>query len=423
MEQYFAQFDTTFAGTALSFIAPIFPALSSVSAGFAVVMIVFEIMLGVMLMLGNRPKFTAWAFLLLVVFFTFLTGFTYLTGYVPNDANFFDFGKWGAFSETNMRVTDCGCFGDFLKLKPKVSFFKDIFLLIPSFLFVFATKTMHRLFKYRIRLVALWASTILFLLFSLYNFIYDLPVIDFRPFKEGTNVRAEKQRQIDAIGAVPLVFVYRNPKDTTETKQFKDNELDKIPEGWEFVDRTQAYTVETNKIYDFGSIMGETLKKTTYLYYDDGSGEAPIELSPEDTLNGMVEEGWKLVDSKVSEEVAEADVTENILNNKNNHIMIVCHDLKKTNKNAFATKIAAIQKDAKAAGIDCYAVVGKANKAEIEEFKKAMGVDFPFYSADDILLKTILRSNPGTVLWKDGVILKEWHHRHVPNFETMKSFF
>ena len=77
-------------------------------------------------MVGYYRKWTAWLFFLIVFFFTILTGFTYLTGYVPLDANFFDFSAWGPYVKENMRVTDCGCFGDFIKLDPKISFFKDL---------------------------------------------------------------------------------------------------------------------------------------------------------------------------------------------------------------------------------------------------------------------------------------------------------
>ena len=123
MEQYFAEFESTFQDTWFSFLAPLFPQLSEYSASFSVFMIVLEIVLGVMLLVGMWRKFTAWTFFLIVAFFTFLTGFTYLTGYVPEGVNFFQFGKWGEYVSTNMKVTDCGCFGDFLKLEPRVSFF------------------------------------------------------------------------------------------------------------------------------------------------------------------------------------------------------------------------------------------------------------------------------------------------------------
>jgi uncharacterized membrane protein YphA (DoxX/SURF4 family) len=420
MEQYFSQFEVTFSETALSFITPIFPILATVSIAFSVSMIVFEIVLGVMLILGNRQKLTAWLFFLLVFFFLILTGFTYLTGYVPNDVNFFAFGSWSSFNEANMKVTDCGCFGDFLKLKPKVSFFKDVFLMIPAILFLMKSKEMHQLFTKKTRMYAALGTTVLFTAFCLYNFVYDLPLKDFRPFANTTDVRTGKAEQIAKISEAPIFFIYRNPQDTTEVKSFSDKELDQIPEGWEYFDRIQE-KIETNKLFDFVNIQGKTITKTTYLMYDTGEGEPYLELAPEDTLDGGVEDSWVLVETTVDEQVTDTDVSEQILNNPNPHFMIVCHDLKKTNKSAFATKVANLQKEAEAKGIEFYAVVGKVGTEEIEEFQKGMGIDFPFYIADDILLKTIVRSNPGIVLWNDGTIVHKWHHRHLPSMEEISA--
>jgi uncharacterized membrane protein YphA (DoxX/SURF4 family) len=420
MEQYFAQFESTFSETWLSFITPIFPVLATVSIAFSVFMIVFEIVLGVMLILGNRPKFTAWAFFILVFFFLILTGFTYLTGFVPEGVNFFSVGKWGAFNEANMKVTDCGCFGDFLKLKPKVSFFKDVFLMIPATLFVWKSKDMHQLFTKKTRMFAALGTTVLLTAFSLYNFVYDLPMVDFRPFANGVDVRTGKAEQIAKVSEAPIYFIYRNPSDTTEMKEFSDKELDKIPEEWEYFDRHQE-KIETSKLFDFVNIQGQTIKKTTYLFYDTGEGEPYLELAPEDTADGGLEPNWVLMDTQVEEVVEDADVSEQILDNPNAHFMIIIHDLKKVNKSAFATKIAALQKEAEAKGIEFYAVVGKAGTEEINEFKKGMGVSFPFYMADDILLKTIVRSNPGIVLWKDGTILHKWHYRHLPSLEVISA--
>jgi len=107
MEDYFGEFESTFADTWLSFIAPMFPALSSVSIYFSVFMIILEIVLGLALILGAFPKITSWIFWLLLAFFTFLTGFTYLTGYVGEGVNFFEFSKWGSYDKNNMKVTDC----------------------------------------------------------------------------------------------------------------------------------------------------------------------------------------------------------------------------------------------------------------------------------------------------------------------------
>ena len=142
MEQYFAEFKVTFSQTSLSSEADIFPVMAEYAIVFAVIMIVLEIVLGIMLLFGIYQKITAWSFFLLILFFTFLTGFTYLTGYVPEGVNFFSFSQWGDYVETNMKVTDCGCFGDFIKLKPKVSFLKDIFLLVPAILFIVFNKNL-----------------------------------------------------------------------------------------------------------------------------------------------------------------------------------------------------------------------------------------------------------------------------------------
>ena len=74
MEQYFSEFAYTFEPTWFGFLAPIFPWFSNYSVVFSVVMIVFEIVLGLMLVMGVKGKLTSWLFLGLVGFFTFLTG-------------------------------------------------------------------------------------------------------------------------------------------------------------------------------------------------------------------------------------------------------------------------------------------------------------------------------------------------------------
>ena len=83
MEQYFAEFKVNFSQTSLSSLADIFPVMAEYAIVFAVIIIVFEIVLGIMLLFGIYHKITSWSFFLLILFFTFLTGFTYLTGYVP----------------------------------------------------------------------------------------------------------------------------------------------------------------------------------------------------------------------------------------------------------------------------------------------------------------------------------------------------
>jgi hypothetical protein len=61
------------------------------------------------------------------------------------------------------------------------------------------------------------------------------------------------------------------------------------------------------------------------------------------------------------------------------------------------------------------------DEASIDDFRQSVGADYPFWRGDDIMLKTIIRSNPGVVLMKDGVILGKWHHSRLPAFEEMEE--
>ncbi|MBL0026618.1 MAG: hypothetical protein IPO98_17215 [Saprospiraceae bacterium] len=195
MEDYFVEFNAAFTDSPFSFLAPVFPFFSKYSLVFAICMIIFEIVLGIMLIIGDRKKLTSWLFFLLVIFFTVLTGYTFLTGYVPIDSTFFKFSTWGEYKATNMRVTDCGCFGDFIKLDPRISFFKDLFLLLPALYFLFRWKDMHQLFSLSSRNMIIISSTLFLILYNVYNFHWNEPHVDFRPFKNGANIAEIKKRR------------------------------------------------------------------------------------------------------------------------------------------------------------------------------------------------------------------------------------
>ena len=255
MEQYFAEFESTFQETWMSFLAPLFPWLSNLSISFSVVMIIFEIVLGLMLIFGIKNKFTSWAFLLLVGFFTFLTGFTYLTGYVPEGTNFFSFGSWGEYEESNMKVTDCGCFGDFIKLKPYTSFLKDVALLIPAFIFLFKSKDMHTWFSSKTNSAITIGSTALLALYCFSNYVWDLPHSDFRPFKEGVNVREQKAAEEDALTNAPMTYILTNKstQDVTELpyEEFMKQYKSYPKEQFDYDTRTGEPAIPHTKISEF----------------------------------------------------------------------------------------------------------------------------------------------------------------------------
>ena len=381
MEQYFAEFAATAEGAGAGFLAPVFPWLSSFSAGFSVFMIVLEVMLGLMLILGTRPKLTAALFFGIVAFFTVLTGYTYLTGYVPAGANFFAFDSWGAYAETNMKVTDCGCFGDFLKLEPRTSFLKDVALLVPALIFLFASSRMHQLFTPQLRSLLVLGTGAAAVFYCLSNFVWDLPGQDFRPFKVGTDVAAVKQAEMEAAGAVSVLGYNLTNKSSGAVVRMGTEDFLKVyqdyPEAdWEYETYSSEPTIPLTKISEF-------------------------EVTDE--------EGYNVV----PELLADPGYT----------FIIVAYQLKGEAGNwdpgylgDWQQDIQPVVEQASAAGHKVVAMTKIIDDASLADFRQAVRADYPFYRGDDILLKTIIRSNPGVVLMRNGVIINKWHHSQLPSF-------
>ena len=71
------------------------------------------------------------------------------------------------------------------------------------------------------------------------------------------------------------------------------------------------------------------------------------------------------------------------------------------------------------AGWKVYAITTYGDAESAADFARRVEAKYPFYKADDKLLKTIIRANPGVVIWKDGSVLDMYHHRHLPTFEAL----
>ncbi len=431
MEQYFAEFFYTFDETNLKFIAPMFPWLSSHSIVVSNAMIVFEIALGIMLVLAWKPKLTSWLFFLLVAFFTVLTGYTYLTGYVPSGVNFFEFGKWGEYVKTNMRVTDCGCFGDFLKLKPKVSFMKDIFLLVPSLYFIFKHKDMHELFTAKVRALTVLVVTLGFSAFCYYNTYMNEPVIDFRPFRAGVDVRAQREKEAAEEAAAYKVLAYKMKSKssgevvTVPYEQYM-KEYEKYPAAeWEMEQVKVNADYEHSKVSEFeitapdGSNMTDALLQDTgyflmvvaYKLMESGSETKTTTVNDTtyitDTIRVIGSDSDQLV--KRVDAVTPREVKETVVN------------FDPTYMERFTNIINPVIDAAKGTGVKFFAATAPNDPAVISRFKELTASNYPFFTADDLLLKTIQRSNPGIVLWKDGKILAKWHYKDMASFEQMKE--
>jgi hypothetical protein len=86
-------------------------------------------------------------------------------------------------------------------------------------------------------------------------------------------------------------------------------------------------------------------------------------------------------------------------------------------------KVNPVMEAAQQDGVKVFALTQFATEAMIDDFRHETQSAYPFYLADDILLKTIVRSNPGMVLMKDGTILKKWHYRKLPTYDEIKADF
>ncbi len=144
--------------------------LDNYTLAFSVIMIIFEIVAGVAILLGWKMKLFSWLLLLLIIFFTFLTGYAYLSG----------------------KVRECGCFGDCIPLTAGQSFTKDLILLaLIIFLFIYKEKIVPVL-PQAASIVVLLAVTVLS--FSMQWFVLDhLPMIDCLPYKVGANILDKMQ--------------------------------------------------------------------------------------------------------------------------------------------------------------------------------------------------------------------------------------
>lgn len=422
MEQYFAEFESLFQGTWFSFLAPIFPKLSAVSPTFSVIMIVFEMVLGIMLLIGAKPKLSSWLFFLLVVFFLILTGFTYLTGYVPQGVKFFEFAKWGPYLDSNMKVTDCGCFGDFVKFKPKISFLKDVVLLVPALVFLFSSKNMHRIFTPLGRSAIVLVSTLALVLYCMSNYVWNLPDIDFRPFKEGRNIAEQRNLEIEAANNVKTISYTLTNKSTGEVidlpyEEYMKKFADYPKEQWSFEPIKTEPAIPATKISEFdiedqdGNLMTEDILSEPGYSIMVVAYKLPHETRTETTTTV---DSIYLVDTvKVAgtDSMTFVRKLDKVSPKQESTVQYVFDE---EYIEYYTEKVNPLMEAAEKAGWKVYAVTSYADPLMIENFRHAAQAAYPFYVGDDILLKTIIRSNPGIVIWKGGTILKHWHIKRLP---------
>src|ERR1700712_791281 len=164
MEEYFEVFTQDFGSFFHYFIGW--------SLEIAMIMIVLELALGVAILLFYKMELTTWVLLALMVFFTFLTGYSALLN----------------------KVTDCGCFGDAIKLTPWQSFYKDLVLMVFVLHLFWYRKKYVPVLRTREGHAAVFGSAVIFLFVGIYA-IRHLPFIDFRAYRVGNSIPQQMKPQ------------------------------------------------------------------------------------------------------------------------------------------------------------------------------------------------------------------------------------
>lgn len=261
-------------------------------------------------------------------------------------------------------ISDCGCFGDAVTLTNWETFWKNVILLIAAV----------SVFKWKKHITPLVTKRFDWLV-ALYTFLYitgmtlycyrELPVFDFRPYHIGADIRKGMEMP---EGAKPTVYETRFilRKEGVE----KEFSLDNYPDStWTFVDsktvvKEQGYEPP---IHDFSIIRQE-----------DGE-----------------------------------DITEEVLNDEGYTFLLVAHQLSQADDSTIDL-INELYDYSVEHGYKFYCLTSSPDN-DIEDWQERTGAEYPFCLMDNITLKTMIRSNPGLMLVKKGVIINKWSVNSLPD--------
>lgn len=317
-----------------------------------------EIILGVAILLGYKALQVSWGLLLLIIFFTFLT-------------------FWSAAFDV---VKSCGCFGDAIPLSPWQSFLKDLVLLVfIAFIFI-NRKYIRPLIPSGGMMNALMVLTVIFSFgVGIYTYNY-LPFVDFLPYQVGSNL-PENMRIPPGAPRDEYVITYMlKHKKSGETQKMTDKEYLKT-EIWK----------DAN-----WEIIGEP-------------------------QNQLVKKGYepKIRDLIIADSQG-TDYTSEIIENPYYNLIVVAYNLDKANDKGMGD-INAIAVNA-AENYNVRTVLLTSNTSEsAEAYRKKHKLMMEIFNADAVPLKSMVRSNPGLLLLKNGVVINKWHFHTLPDYDELES--
>lgn len=261
-------------------------------------------------------------------------------------------------------VSDCGCFGDAWVLTNWETFFKNIFLLIAAFTVFKWGNRIVRFVSVQTQWLIVFYTLIFIVVIPLYCLRY-LPILDFRPYKIGADIH---QGMIIPEDAKPNVYETRFILEKEGVK--KEFGLENYPDSsWSFV-------------------------------------EAKTEL---------IERGYEppIHDFSIYNINEDEDITEQVLEDKDYTFLLIAHRIEEASDSNIDL-INEIYDYSVENGYAFYCLTSSID-SQIEQWKDKTGAEYPFCLTDDITLKTMIRSNPGLMLLKNGIVINKWSHNDLPD--------
>lgn len=317
----------------------------------AVILVVAEFALGALLLLGLYRKPVTILVALMMIFFTPFTFWVALTN----------------------PVEDCGCFGDALVISNWQTFYKNLIIVTGAIVLVIKWKLVTPLFSKQITPFAALFVALFGLLFALHN-VYNLPVIDFRPYKKGANIPEQMYIDPEKADVMETVFIYS--KDGVE-EVFTEENYPWNDSTWTFVDMETRLVQEGVKpaIEDFA--LGS-------IYFDETDGS------------------WNIG----------GDITDLVLSDTSYTFLMVSYSLDEMNVKHL-DKFKKVNRFAVDKGYPFYLLTAS-SESTVGEWESIHKTGFQFSHADERALKTMTRANPGLILIKEGNVINKWNDSKVP---------
>jgi uncharacterized membrane protein YphA (DoxX/SURF4 family) len=273
-------------------------------------------------------------------------------------------------------VTDCGCFGDALVISNWETFYKNVVLIVLTVVVFIYRNNMKGSPGKKTGFTLSALSVLLYAAFVIHSYNH-LPVFDFRPYKVGVNIPESMAIPADAPQAeYENIFYYKN-KNTGEVEEFTEENY-----PWQDTINYEFHDMESN----------------------------------------LIREGYVPPIHDFRIETPEGDnIADFFLYDDNYVFILIAYDLKKSSTKPQA-KINTLANWAVNDGM-AFICLTSSLPEESAEFAERHGAPYEFFNCDEITLKTIVRSNPGLMVIKDGTIVAKYHYNDIPTPEEFEQEF